>query len=148
MLTKEIFSHPITFPKYTFDIMSGYSRVAKRAVSDVWKKDNSNNNKVSEMTRFKKAQIKNVLKRNVSQKEERVSFKALTLWDSPETQNTVRKGRFLITTTVPNEKKEPKKVGIARKGRFLVTQYVLLSKQEKKKPITTRKGRFLVTTTY
>ncbi len=108
--------------------MSGYSKTARRTVFDSRKKEHT----YTQLDKLNNTQ--GILRKEDQYKWEHQDICQKTI--------SVRKGRFLITTTVSNDKQ----VVTLQKGRFLITQYLLRSKQETKKPFIVRKGRFLITT--
>lgn len=137
---------------------SGFEKVARKAITDVKKKDYLRKVSVSE------AEFKQMWKVECRKKEEkvramkngswktqlyRVSFNGDGVENNKQKQPvSIRKGRFLITihsnTNTDNDyMNNPVPV---RKGRFLVTKYLVNKKKQQDKPTVTKKGRFLITT--
>jgi hypothetical protein len=135
--------------------ISGYKKVAHKAIDDVRRKDYLR--RVCET----EAEFKKMWKIECHKKQDklrsmqegtwktslcRVSFDSTDM-NVQKQPISIKKGRFLITIIPNTEKKETTKyVSVVRKGRFLVTKHFVNNKKEVKKPVTTKKGRFLITT--
>jgi hypothetical protein len=161
-----IYSHPIDIysicdicnMRVSMSSVSGYEKVALKAIGDVRRKDHLR--KICETeTEFKykwrmECRKKEEKKRAIQEgtwktQLDRVSFNSEVI----ETGKTIRvkKGRFLVTIYLDCEKHQHdrnKPVSVCKKGRFLVRKYFVNKKPEVKKPVVTKKGRFLITTTY
>jgi hypothetical protein len=132
--------------------VSGYEKVALKAIGDVRRKDNLRRMCETDaefrhkwrMECRKKEEKKRAIQEGTWKTQlDRVSFNS----EITDTCKTIRvkKGRFLVTIYHDDTNKP---VSVCKKGRFLVRKYFVHKKAEVKKPIVTRKGRFLITTTY
>jgi hypothetical protein len=122
---------------------SGYSRTARKALTDVRRRDYLRKGCDSE------AEFKNMWRMECRKKEEKLRAIKEGVWKTrfnhePNTPVSIRKGRFLIT--IYND--APIKPIVVRRGRFLVTKSLVSNKKEPKKPTVTKKGRFVITTSY
>lgn len=133
--------------------VSGYEKVAMKAIMDVRRKD------CLRITCETDAEFKYKWRMECHKKEEkkraikdgtwrtqlyRVSFNR----EEPESNKAIcmKRGRFLVTIYPRHDTNVP--VSVCKKGRFLVSKYYVHKKPEVNKPTVTKKGRFLITTTY
>ena len=131
---------------------SGYTRTARKALTDVRRRDYLRKGCESE------AEIKQMYRMEFRKKEEKMRAIKEGVWKTrfnhasshePNKSVSIRKGRFLIT--IYNDEtqiSEPQKPHVVRRGRFLVTKSIVSRKKEPKKPTVTKKGRFVITTSY
>lgn len=142
--------------RFSMSSVSGYEKVALKAIGDVRRKDHLR--KICET----EADFKHKWRMECRKKEEkkraiqegtwktqlnRVSFNS-EFTDSSKAIR-VKKGRFLITIYSNHEsirQDTNKPVSVCKKGRFLVRKYFVNKKPQVKTPVVTKKGRFLITT--
>jgi hypothetical protein len=122
---------------------SGYTRTARKALTDVRKRDYLRKGCESE------AEFKQMWRMECRKKEEKLRAIKEGVWKSrfnhvSHEPVSIRKGRFLVT--IYND--EPQKPLVVKRGRFLVTKSLVSKKKEPKKPTVTKKGRFVITTSY
>lgn len=141
--------------RLTVDSISGFERVARKAVTDIRRKDHLKRGCESEaefkykwkIECRKKEEKKRAMKEGTWKSQlNRVSYDSDSV-DQTKQPISIKKGRFLVTIFTNTEKKNTSKPVQVKRGRFLVTKYLVCNKKEQeKKPTIIKKGRFLITT--